>query len=309
MTLLLEMKEFITEYYKRFEKIINPLGKFVFCLVVLLRLNSFLGFNPMFGKFIVNLGLAVLGTFIPGSWFVLILMGIIAGQFMSSSIEAALLLTVAMLVVYLLFARIFPKMANFIILVPLCFGLKLGYVIPLAAGLFFGPSTIVAIATGVMVYRFADYLPGLMDVKSESLYDMPQTIMGMYDYLMTSISGDRTMMLMVAIFAIVIVITHMMSRLEHDFVWYMAIGAGAIVNILGFILGTLVLGADVSIMGVLLGTIMAAILVSLAQFLRFSLDYARPERTQFEDEDYYYFVKAIPKIKIAKAEKAIRKIR
>lgn len=34
----------------------------------------------------------------------------------------------------------------------------------------------------------------------------------------------------------------------------------------------------------------------------FSVDYARSERLQFEDDEYYYYVKAIPKVAVTTPE-------
>jgi len=35
-----------------------------------------------------------------------------------------------------------------------------------------------------------------------------------------------------------------------------------------------------------------------AAFLTVGLDYPHTEKVQFEDDDYYYFVKAVPKIRL-----------
>ena len=40
----------------------------------------------------------------------------------------------------------------------------------------------------------------------------------------------------------------------------------------------------------------------------FSVDYARSERLQFEDDEYYYYVKAIPKVAVTTPEKTVKKI-
>ena len=40
----------------------------------------------------------------------------------------------------------------------------------------------------------------------------------------------------------------------------------------------------------------------------FSLDYSRTEYVQFEDDEYYYYVKAVPKISIAVPQKKVKKI-
>ena len=40
----------------------------------------------------------------------------------------------------------------------------------------------------------------------------------------------------------------------------------------------------------------------------FSVDYTRTEYTQFEDDDYYYYVKAVPKMNIAAPDVKVQKI-
>ena len=47
---------------------------------------------------------------------------------------------------------------------------------------------------------------------------------------------------------------------------------------------------------------------SLVQFFRFNLDYSRTEKVQFEDDEYYYYVKAVPKMTVSAPEKKVKKI-
>jgi len=44
------------------------------------------------------------------------------------------------------------------------------------------------------------------------------------------------------------------------------------------------------------------------QFFKFNLDYSRTEKVQFEDDEYYYYVKAVPKMTVATPEKKVKKI-
>ena len=39
------------------------------------------------------------------------------------------------------------------------------------------------------------------------------------------------------------------------------------------------------------------------------MDYSRTERVQFEDDEYYYYVKAVPKNTVALTEKKVKKIK
>ena len=40
----------------------------------------------------------------------------------------------------------------------------------------------------------------------------------------------------------------------------------------------------------------------------FGVDYTRTEYVQFEDDDYYYYVKAVPKMTVATPEFKVQKI-
>jgi len=54
--------------------------------------------------------------------------------------------------------------------------------------------------------------------------------------------------------------------------------------------------------------IVSAIVAVVYQFFVFSVDYTRTEYTQFEDDDYYYYVKAVPKVSLSAPDVKIQKI-
>ena len=58
--------------------------------------------------------------------------------------------------------------------------------------------------------------------------------------------------------------------------------------------------------GLLVGSIISLLIGFLIQFLFMNLDYARTERVQFEDDDYYYYVKAVPKKMVAVKEVTVK---
>ena len=55
------------------------------------------------------------------------------------------------------------------------------------------------------------------------------------------------------------------------------------------------------------GVVAAAVIGLILQFFFFNLDYTRTERVQFEDDEYYYYVKAVPKLYVANTEKKVQK--
>ena len=58
----------------------------------------------------------------------------------------------------------------------------------------------------------------------------------------------------------------------------------------------------------LLGSVLALVVGKVFEFFCFSIDYSRIENVQFEDDEYYYYVKAIPKMTVAAPEKTVKKI-
>ena len=50
------------------------------------------------------------------------------------------------------------------------------------------------------------------------------------------------------------------------------------------------------------------IVCKIIEFFRFCLDYSRAEKVQFEDDEYYYYVKAVPKMTVAAPTNTVKKI-
>ena len=51
----------------------------------------------------------------------------------------------------------------------------------------------------------------------------------------------------------------------------------------------------------------SGVIAFVIQFLFFNLDYSRTERLQFEDDEYYYYVKAVPKAFVAGSDKQVKR--
>ena len=58
----------------------------------------------------------------------------------------------------------------------------------------------------------------------------------------------------------------------------------------------------------ILGTLVSGILAIIIQFFHLALDYTGVEYVQFEDEDYYYYVKAVPKINVTTPQINVKRI-
>lgn len=167
----------------------------------------------------------------------------------------------------------------------------------------FNPFAAVPVAFGIILMKIVGYLQ-----EAASLGDPGtdvQGIMTSYQYVFDKLFSDREVIAYIIVFTLVILITYGISRLSVDYSWYIAIAAGAVVNVIGLaVQASSVEGMN--LMMVIVGSVLGGLLAALIHFMGCTLDYGKKEMLQFEDDDYYYYVKAIPKIQITQAERTVK---
>jgi hypothetical protein len=104
-------------------------------------------------------------------------------------------------------------------------------------------------------------------------------------------------------------VVYFIRRLSVDYAWMIAIVTGALLDILILLFGDLMYNIELSIVGLIVGSIVAVLLAKLIEFFAFNVDYSRTELVQFEDDEYYYYVKAVPKNAVATPQKRVKTIR
>ena len=152
---------------------------------------------------------------------------------------------------------------------------------------------LIPVAVGLGVYQFGKYIPGLMDLRVEgaTLFESPDIVMDMYGYLSNVILNDKGLILMILAFSSVILVMYFVKKLQIDYIWYITIAVGALTFIAIYSIGNVVLNTQLPLLWPIFGTILSAAIVAVMQFFKFSLDYKSAESLQFEDDDYYYYVK------------------
>ena len=118
------------------------------------------------------------------------------------------------------------------------------------------------------------------------------------------------MIFTIIVFMFIILIVYVIRTREINYSFEVAILTGCIVNLLTFLIANLLndIKIPINIGELILGTIGAGLLAVIVQNFRCALDYTTIERVQFEDDDYFYYVKAIPKIKVVEKKSDIKKI-
>ena len=303
MTNLLVLKEKVVGFYKNFEYPIQIIGKFILAILAFNYVSKELGYFEALTGIVPVLFLSVICAVVPVSIFVLIFALVVLLHLFKLSMVLAAVALVVFLLFYFIYLKFAPHQGILIVLYPVLAQFNLHYMIPLVGAMAFNPFAAIPIAFGVVFMKVIGYLQ-----EAASLGD-PGTdvkeIMTSYQYIFDKLLADKEMVAYIIVFTLVILIVYGISRLPVDYSWYIAIGVGTLVNVIGLAMQSS--GVEgMSVAMVVVGSVIGGVLAALAQFMGCTLDYARKESLQFEDDDYYYYVKAVPKIQITQAERTVK---
>lgn len=306
MTSLLELKQYIIRFYSKYETYISYVWKFVMALITIGIINNKLGFMQPLNNLAIVLMASLLCAILPANCIVLVAAVFMLGHLYSMAVESALIAVIIFLLMFLLYFRFSPKDTLAVLLTPIFFFLHIPYVMPLAMGLLGLPTSIVSVSFGVIIYYMLTYFSSGANVAKLGT-DVEETS-NQFQAVLKGILGDKGMLVLIAAFAVCLILVYVIRRSSIDHSWRIAIGAGAISLIVCILIGDLVCETNISFFGVIVGTIVSAALMLIVEFFAFNVDYSRTEKVQFEDDDYYYYVKAVPKVTLSAPERRVKRI-
>ena len=305
MTGLLVAKQILMTLYSKYEVYITPLLKFLVALISLLLINSRLGYMDSIDRMTVVLIVALMCSFMPMNFIVLMAALFVMLHLYAFNLECTIAVGVGFLLMFLMYLRFSPKDTLVVLLMPICFLLRIPYVIPLAMGLIGTPVSAVSIACGVIAYYMIHFVTQNVSAIL-AMEDEEMTVR--FKFVMDGILNNREMVITIAAFAVTVILVYLIRRLSIDYAWTIAMAAGAVVNITVLLVGDLMFDTNVALVEVVLGNVLALLIALVLQFFVFNVDYSRTEKVQFEDDEYYYYVKAVPKIAVSKPEKKVKQI-
>lgn len=305
MTALLELRENLKKIYSRNEAFILPVIKFLLSFIVLSIINGKMGYMTKLDNMAIVLIVSLLCSFLPTGFMAFFAMMFAVLHMYALSIETAAVGLVVFLLLYLLFLRFTAKEALVVVLTPVLCMLKLPYVMPVAMGLIGTPASCVSVGCGVVVY----YLLQTVITNAPTINSMgAEEATAKLRLLIDGMLGNKAMLVTIAAFAITVSVVYLIRRMSVDHSWTIAMVAGVMIEVMILLVGDLMYDTNLSIVSALLGAVVTLIACKIIEFFRFCLDYSRTEKVQFEDDEYYYYVKAVPKMTVAAPTNTVKKI-
>lgn len=305
MRSLLEIRDQIKRIYSHFEFVIVPVLKFMLAFLTLSLVSGKMGYMYQLD----NLGLILIGSllcsFLPNGFVIFFAVVLSLAHMYALSLEVTIVALAIYLILFLLFFRFCSKDTLVVLFTALSCAMGIPCIVPVAVGLLASLDAIFAVACGLIGYHMLNHVIG----NAQAIFAMgEEEAVAKVRLVIDGVLSNKEMLVMIAAFSITIILVYFVRRLSIEYSWTIAMISGVILNLVILLMGDLMYDTNLSVGNAILGSVLAVALGKVLEFFRFAVDYSRVENVQFEDDEYYYYVKAIPKMTVAAPAKTVKKI-
>lgn len=305
MVQLLKFKERFFQFVGRFEVYVMAAVRFVIAFVSFSLINSTTGYMEPLSEYPIALILALLCSFLPVGLMMFFGAVLILLQFFALSTELALVTALIFIVLFCLYLRFTSRKGLYTMLTPLLGVLGIPYTMPVVCGLLSGPYTAISVVSGEVVYFIMKNVHENSAMFSPANESTSKSILSM---VAAEVLTDKEMYLYLAAFTAAAIAVCCIRKLAIDHAHMIAVTIGIVIQLGLISAGEVALGNAGAIVRVIIGCVLSMLIALGVNFMTHSLDYSRVEHVQFEDDEYYYYVKAIPKAFVPAEDKQVKEI-
>lgn len=286
------LRDALGNVYRRQDYWLLPLFRALTALVLFMTLRMRMGYSTLCAGIPVILAASLFCAFLPWAGISFLGAALILGNLYSASLELTLVGALVFLMAALIQSAFRAKGAVLLAVLPFFYFLHIPYAVVLAAGFSLGILGFIPLALGTVVYYFLHYA-------AENVGGITQTtdmteLASQYADIFTGFLGNREMLLMIAAVTLGFLTVYILRSLPIDYAFLLALLVGTVLMGGCLVLGGSRLGLG-SLTGQLGGLLISLLLGAFYLLLFHNADYRGSEHLQFEDEEYYYYVKAVPK--------------
>lgn len=304
MTALLELKQKIKSLYGQNEMYILPVLKFVLALLYFMWINQNMGYMTQLNNIFVVLILALICSIMPPAVMIFAGFVLMVGHCYALGIEVAAFMLVLILFMLILFLRFSAGTNIVIVLTPLAFGFSVPVLLPIGSGLLSSAVSALPAGCGVIIYYFTRFLR----VQVPYLTNPDVLMTDKLKLLVDGLVKNWGMWITVVAFIAVILLVNLIRTRSFDYAWRISIIVGGVVYVLVILAAGFCFDIVIDIVPLIIYTVVSVLIGVVLEFFVFGGDYSRTERLEYEDDEYYYYVKAVPKASVATFERSIKKI-
>lgn len=292
MTKIDELRKRLEIFYAQYDIYVLPALKFLLGLFVYLGINSILGYMEQLDNFFVVLVLALISAVLPLNGIVVFGFLLCTAHCFGLGLEVGACAAILYLLMALLYFRFVPGDALALVLTPAAFFLRVPAAVPLGLGMLRGPVSSLSAALGVVSWQFIDVVrrsvAPLYEGEGANALDIIES-------LGNGLLRDVRLWVLVLASAAAALIVSSVRKLDIDRAETISAAVGCAVYLVIILVGGMFAGAFAPVPVIVAGTAGAGVIAWFLAVFVYQPDYAGSSRLKFEDDEYYYFVRAVPK--------------
>ena len=301
---ILIFREKVNMFINRNNIIFRFVGKFILAMIVFQSLNQMFGYSSFLEQRSVAAAGSLICMFIPYTYSYVVFSAICVCHLIHVSADITLLFIGCTLFFYVIYNRNFKNFGYLTVMTAILLPTNLSALVPIFVGIFSGPLGIPPMLMGIIIYFFSTTLDRAILELNKSATSYRQ----LYQIVLDQMISNKEMILCLVCFVITALIAGQLYRLKVNYAWPTAIPAAGIIHALMYLYGGFLMEIEIPVADVIISFVISVIILELLQFFRCLIDYSRVENLQFEDDEYYYYVKAVPKIRMEEDDISIKKI-
>ena len=305
MSTLLVMKEQLQVLYAKYSTYITIGMRLILGLLVFGLINSNIGFMKAASSGLCTVGLAAVCAFLPTIVMVLAATALILLHLYSLSMVIAIVAVMYFFVMYIFYFRFTSRLAWLALLTAVGFALKVPFAVVVGIGLLGTPVCLIPAVCGAFTY----YMVHFVKMSSSTFKDGSANSMveGLMSFTKQTLANKEMWVMIAAVIFCVLVVYSVRTR-ALDHAWKIASVAGTAAAVVVCVAGNVVLNTHISYVVLLVGGTAAIAVGLILEVLFLAVDYSRTEHLEFEDDEYHYYVKAVPKVGVTLPEKQVKHI-
>ena len=307
MKLLLIFRNRIESLYNMHSGIVDFAGRLLVSFLIILTVKQNLGFNALLSQIWFVIAYSIICASIKGRLLTLVIGAYTVMQLASLSTGVAVTVLIIMLIMYFMYFRLRSKYGFVLLLMMLSCILKIPMAVTFVLATAASVDTIFVVICGNIVYYMLHYI----SVNSAVLTGYAQSgeiatasvfINGMVSY--------KEFIYALFISAIVFLIVCFVRKINMNHANDMAVSVGAGAYIILSLITSMIIGTLTfpRLRAILLGTVCALIIALVIEKVILPLDFDKAEYVEFEDEEYHYYVRAVPKVTMDKESVRVTRI-
>ncbi len=307
MNKLVDFRNKIESFYWKHSKVLGYVVRLIITFLCLMLIRESINFSPFLSNIWTVLVISVVGGFIPIRFLMILVLGYMTAQVYVLSIALGITISVVMIIMYMLFFRFAPHYGSAFVLMPIMFFIRIPAFMAMILALVAPALSVITVMFGTILY----YLIHFLDVNAATFASATGNLeFTKVELLIEGVLGNKDFLVTMGTLFAVFMIVHFIKRISYRYSIEIAVAIGTgffIILMLGsaLIFNTL---TTTRLMTYCIGGLISGGLTILVNNVWHPLDYSRTEYVEFEDDEYTYYVRAVPKATFEREKVQVKRI-